>query len=132
MPMSKEFNEKLAMDLKLYKGHWILHMIDMWSRYTVSVFISRKKPSNVIEAMIKNCVKVFGVMGAIMTDNGGESTSHKMRVIASILNVRMYTTAGMSLFQNGLCEWVHAITNMMLVKLEAEHSSVELPTSSHG
>jgi hypothetical protein len=32
MPMVKEFNEKVAMDLKQYKGRWILHMIDMWFR----------------------------------------------------------------------------------------------------
>jgi hypothetical protein len=72
MPMAKEFNEKVSKDLKQYKGHWILHMIDMWSRYTVSVFIQRKRPSDIIDAIMKNWVGVFGVMGALMTDNGGE------------------------------------------------------------
>ena len=128
MPMAREFNEKLAMDLKLYNGRWILHMIDMWSRYTVSVFISRKKPSDVIDAMMKNWVGVFGVMGAIFTDNGGEFSSDEMREIASILNVRVCTTAGMSPFQNGLCERVHAVTDMMLAKLEADNKGVELST----
>ena len=42
MPMAREFNEKVAMDLKKWKGMWILHMIDMWSRFSVSVFIKRK------------------------------------------------------------------------------------------
>lgn len=109
MPMAKEFNEKVAMDLKQYKGRWILHMIDMWSRYTVSVFIQRKRPSDVIDAMMKNWVGVFGVMGAIMSDNGGEFSSDEMREIASILNIRLCTTAGMSPYQNGLCERVHAV-----------------------
>ena len=27
--MAHEFNEKVAMDLKQWKGRWILHMIDM-------------------------------------------------------------------------------------------------------
>ena len=41
LPMAHEFNEKVAMDLKKWKGRWILHMIDMWSRYTASVFIEK-------------------------------------------------------------------------------------------
>ena len=128
MPMAKSFNEKIAMDLKQYKGRWILHMIDMWSRYTVSVFITRKKPSCVIDAFMRNWVGVFGVMGSLMTDNGGEFSSDELREVSSILNIRVCTTAGMSPFQNGLCERVHSITDMMLLKLEAENSKVELET----
>ena len=128
MPMAKSFNEKVAMDLKQYKGRWILHIIDMWSRYTMSMFINRKKTSCVIDALMKNWVGVFGVMGSLLTDNGGEFSSDEMREITSILNIRLCTTAGMSPFQNGLCERVHAITDMMLLKLEAENSGVDLGT----
>ena len=128
LPMAKQFNEKVAIDLKKYKGRWILHMIDMWSRYTVSVFIERKKPSNVIDGLMKNWIGLFGVMGSLMSDNGGEFSSDEMREIASILNVRVCTTAGMSPFQNGLCERVHAVTDMMLMKLEAENKHIEPET----
>ncbi|CAG2239162.1 unnamed protein product [Mytilus edulis] len=128
MPMAKQFNEKVTIDLKQYKDRWILHMIDMWSRYTVSVFINRKKPTNVIEALMKNWVGIFGVMGALMSDNGGEFSSDEMREVASILNVKVCTTAGMSPYQNGLCERVHAITDIMLMKLEAENKNVESGT----
>ena len=48
--------------------------------------------------------------------------------MSSILNVRPYTTAGMSPHQSGLCEHVDAATDMMLTKLEAENSEVELET----
>jgi hypothetical protein len=34
----------------------------------------------------------------------------------------------MSPFQNGLCELVHAITDMMLIKLAAENKNVEIET----
>ena len=71
MPMATQFNEEVAMDLKQWKGRWILHIIDMWSRYTISVFINRKRPSDVINALMHQLVGVFGVMGSIMTDNGG-------------------------------------------------------------
>ncbi|CAG2236079.1 unnamed protein product [Mytilus edulis] len=104
LPMASQFNEKVAMDLKQWNGRWILHMIDMWSRYTVSVFIDRKKTTGVIEKMMTNWIGIFGVMGTILTDNGGEFSSDEMREVASILNVKVYTTAGESPFQNGLCE----------------------------
>ena len=81
-----------------------------------------------IDAMMKNWVRVFGVMGALMTDNGVEFSSEEMREIASIFNIRLCTTAGMSLLQNGLCERVHAVTDMMLIKLEAENRNVDIET----
>ncbi|ESO92708.1 hypothetical protein LOTGIDRAFT_175654 [Lottia gigantea] len=70
MPMASRFNEKVAMDLKLWWGLWILHIIDIWSRYTVSLFIARKRPCDVIDGLMGRWVAVFGVKGGIMTDNG--------------------------------------------------------------
>ena len=63
MPMAKEFNEKVAMGLKQWNGLWISDIIYMWSRYTVSVFISRKRPSDVIDSLMTNWLGVFGIMG---------------------------------------------------------------------
>ena len=128
MPMATKFNEKVAMDLKQWNDRWILHIIDMWSRYTLSVFVTRKKPSNIIDALMTHWVGKFGVMGALMTDNGGEFNSDEMREVASILNVQLCTTAGESPFQNGLCERVHAITDMMLLKLEADYGKMNSQT----
>ena len=112
------------MDLKQYKDLWMLHMIDMWSRYTLSVFIQRKKPCDVIYAMIKNWVLVFGIIVALMTDKGGEFSLVEMREIPSFRNNRFCTTVGMNSFQNGLCERIHAVTDMMLIKHEAEIRNV--------
>ena len=123
--MATKFNEKVAMDLKQWNDRWIFHIIDMCSRYTLSVFVTRKKPSNIIDALMTQWVGKFVVMGALMTDNGAEINSDEMREAASILNVQLCTTAGESPFQNGLCERVHAITDMMLLKLEAEYRKNE-------
>ena len=113
MPMASKFNEKVAMDLKQWNGRWILHIIDMWSRYTLSVFVDRKKSGNIIDALMTQWIGKFGVMKALMTDNGGEFNSDEVREITSILNVQLCTTAGESPFQNGLCERAHAIIDMM-------------------
>ena len=102
-------------------------MVTIYS-VTVSIFIERKKPSSVIDALMTDWIGQFGVMGALMTDNGGEFNSDEMREITSILNVQLYTTAGESPFQNGSCERVHAITDMMLAKLQAEYDKVNSQT----
>ena len=128
LPMASEFNEKVAMDLKQWKGRWILHIIDMWSRYTISAIINRKRPSDVVNALMQKWIGVFGIMGSIMTDNGGEFSSDEMREIMSILNVKVITTAAESPFQNGLCERVHSVTDRMLLKLEEENQKLDSQT----
>ena len=116
MPMASKFNEKVAMNFKQWNGRWILYIIDMWSRYTLSVFVDRKKPGNIIDALMTQWIGKFGVMKAQMTDNSAEFNSDETREITSILNIQRCTTAGESPFQNRLCERVHDITDMMLVK----------------
>ena len=47
LPVASEFGEVLTMDLKEVKVQnyrYILHMIDAFTRFTVSVFIRDKKP----------------------------------------------------------------------------------------
>lgn len=107
-----------------WEGRWILHMIDMWSRYTVSVLINRKRPSDIIDSMMTHWIAKFGIMKSVLTDNGGKFNSEEMRAVASILNIRVCTTAGESPFQNGLCERVHSVTDMMLTKLEDEQRQI--------
>ncbi len=117
-PMASHFNEKVAMDLKKWGDRWILHMIDMFSRFTVSVFVSQKRPTDIVEKVMKNWIGVFGMMGSIMTDNGGEFNSEEMRELGSVLNVVLCMTAGYSPLQNGLCERNHAVVDSMLLKLK--------------
>ena len=128
LPMASQFNEKVSTDLKQWNGHWLLHIIDIWSRYTLSDFINRKKPSDVIDALMQRWIAVFGTMGSIMTDNGGEFSSDEMREVASILNMRLITTAADSPFQKRLCERVHSVTDMMLLKLTEENKKTESET----
>ena len=101
LPMASDFNEKVCMDLKQWNNTWILHLVDMFSRFTVAVFVNRKRPRDIIDKMIKCWIGIFGIMGAVLTDNGGEFSADEMREIASILNIEVLTTAVESPFQNG-------------------------------
>merc|ERR1711954_623121 len=103
------------MDLKtLYTGQWILYMIDVFTRYTMAKLISRKLPSTIIEQLIQRWIAIFGVMGGIITDNGGEFTADELKEVGSLLDMRILSTGAESPFQNGLCERVHAVTDNMI------------------
>ena len=65
-------------------------------------------------------------MEGLLTDNGGEFNNDELRDIASVLNVRVLTTAGYSPFQNGTCERIHAVTDAMLTKLQEQYPKTSL------
>ena len=120
LPMANKFNDCVAMDLMHWGQRWILHLI-MWSRLTISKFVNRKKPSTIIDNIMIHWVGAgFGVMQAVLTDNDGEFSCDEMREVGSILNVEVRTTAAESPFQNGLCERVHSVTDMMFLKLQEQ------------
>ena len=57
-----------------------------------------------------------------------EFSSDVMPKVASILNVRLITTVADSPFQNGLCERVHSVADMMLLKLMEDNKKTEIQT----
>ena len=128
LPMAREFNEAVCVDLKLWKGKWILHMVDMHSRYIQSVWVPRKSSRDILDAIIESWCGVFGMMKIMLSDNGGEFTSEEIREVTSFLNIKKYTTAAESPWQNGLCERIHAITDQILSKLFEEYPNVKLQT----
>ena len=77
------------MDLKVLDNGYILHLIDTFTRFSVSVKINRKLPDTIVNAMMLKWVSVFGKMAAILTDNGGEFSSDMSREVASILDVTL-------------------------------------------
>ena len=126
LPMASRFNQKVAMDLKSWDSRYILHMIDMWSRYTISVFVNRKTPNTIIDAVLLHWIGYFGVMGTVLTDNGGEFRNDEMRAVCSVLNVEILGTAAESPFQNGLCEKNHQVVDLMLHKLIIDFPKIKL------
>ena len=72
LPLAKMFNDIVSLDLKNWGNGYILHIIDVWSRYSVSVFIPRKLPHLVIDQLMKRWRAIFGTMKSILSDNGGE------------------------------------------------------------
>ena len=68
--MATDFNDCVAIDLKYWKPNlWILHMVDVFSRFTQSVFITSKKPRAVIDAILTNLQSLF--------ENGSRTSGNK-------------------------------------------------------
>ena len=122
MPLASNFNKKVAMDLKSWKGKYILHLIDMLTRLGVSVFIRNKTPQEVVENVLQHWIGAgWGVMEGILVDNGGEFNNEEIREMSSILNIKISSTLGESPWSNGLCERNHQITDRMLEILVEEN-----------
>ena len=126
MPMANEFNEKIAIDLKVWKGGYILYMIDMFTRYTQAAFLTRKVPEQVVDAIMERWVANFGVPGAILNDNGGEFVNAEMQALKSELNVIDITTGAESPWQNGLCEKNHHTMDNILERIEMDYSKLSI------
>ena len=76
LPLASEFNECVAIDLKYWRENlWILHMVDVYSRFTQSVLITSKRPKVVIDAIILNWIGNFGVMKKLLSDCLGNSAT---------------------------------------------------------
>lgn len=124
LPMAKEFNEKVAIDLKKWNNKYILHMVDMFSRLTISCFIERKTPREVIDKIMEKWIGYFGVMRCILNDNGGEFTGNEIKEVKDILNVVDLTTGAESPWMNGLCEKNHALVDSMLERMVEDYPNI--------
>ena len=124
LPMAKEFNEKVAIDLKKWNNKYILHMVDMFSRLTISCFIERKTPREVIDKIMEKWIGYFGVMRFILNDNGGEFTRDEIKEVKDILNVVDLTTGAESPWMNGLCEKNHALVDSMLERMVEDYPNI--------
>ena len=129
LPRTEDFNEILSMDLKIWKGQYILYMIDTFSRYTIATVITRKKPANVIDAVFKYWITYFGTPGRVITDNGGEFTGEEMREVTSVLNVYKDTTGAEAPWQNGLNERNHALADNILQQVMRDFPELDLKTA---
>ena len=72
LPMAKEFNETLAMDLKELTGRgkklWFLHMIDLGTRYSAACIVTSKDKELIVGAIFKTWVSVFCTPRKVLVD----------------------------------------------------------------
>ena len=130
MPLASVFNELVAMDIKVIKGHKVLHMIDHATRYSMACPLKSKEPKEVLRVVMKHWVAYFGSPNSFLVDNGGEFDNDEYRDMAQNLNSVLRTTAAYSPWSNGLVERHNAILGEMVVKtLEDVQCSLDIAVS---
>ena len=121
LPLAHAFNDCLALDLKFlnirYRQYTVLHMIDIFSRFSQATLIPSKHKDMIVQAILKNWVSIFGVPQSIFSDNGGEFDNHLLRDVAELLGTRVITTAAYSPWSNGIVERHNAVLENMILKL---------------
>ena len=120
LPLASEFNEVVAMDLKMFEGKWILHLIDHLSRFSAASFINSKNPEEIIQKIFEIWISVFGPPQRFLSDNGGEFINKQFLDMCEQFNITVMTTAAEAPWSNGLCERHNAVLADMLQKTAAE------------
>ena len=127
LPMAKDFNHILSMDLKQWDNKcYILYFVDMFTRYTVGTVIKDKKPDTIIAKLFDDWIRYFTAPDMILTDNGGEFVNEAMKESCSVLNIYHATTAAYSPWQNGTCEKNHALNDCVISSLLRDYPKMPL------
>lgn len=133
LPPASEFGEVLTLDLKEIKVknfNYIFHMIDGFTRHTVSVFIPNKKPETIVNCLLTNWVGVgYGVPKKCWSDVGGEFCNNTMREVGEALGCVMDTGAGYSAWQNGINERNHSVVDRCYEKIVTDNPRMEPRTA---
>ncbi len=125
----KDFNDVVALDLKIFKGKYILYMVDCFTRYTVGTVIPSKDPQVVIKAMIKIWFRIFGKPAQLWFDNGGEFSNNTMMEVCSALDIKIHTTGSSSPWQNGIMEKNHYLVDNILEQVLRDNPELDLETA---
>ena len=119
--LSRIFNEVVTLDLFFYLGNPIIHLCDAATRFSRASVLPSKKKDTVINAICILWISLFGPPQTILSDNGGEFTSHDFREMGAKLNTTILSTATESPWSNGINERHHAIITNMLDRILDEH-----------
>ena len=130
IPLARDFNEVVAMDLKVWdmkKNIYFLHLIDMATRFSVSTIIYKKEKQVIIDKIIETWIGTgLGCPGKFLSDCGGEFANKDFLDMCENLNICVMNTAAESPFSNGLCERNHAVIDDMVHKMLADQPDCSL------
>ena len=117
LPMASKFQECVAMDLKFYAGHILLHLVDHETRLSASCVLPNKKPDTIISAVLRIWISVYGSCEKFLTGNGGEFANEEFLELSESFNIYVKVTAAESPFSNGLVERHNLTISEMLNKV---------------
>ena len=126
---SKDFNDVVAMDLKIFNNKYILYLVDCFTRYTLGTVIPSKDPQVVIKAIIKLWIRIFGKPNQFWFDNGGEFSNGFMTEVCSKLDIKIHTTGASSPWQNSYAEKHHYLVDNILSQVIVDYPELDFETA---
>ena len=130
MPLAKDFNDTVAMDIKVFdqgKGIYFQHMIDHKTRFSSAKMVRSKEKETVVKSVFTNWISVFGPPKKFMSDNGGEYVNSSFMDMCEKFDVHIVTTGAEAPWSNGLIERHHALLARNVDKIiEDTHCSIEI------
>ena len=133
MPVSNDFNQVVAMDLKVLKNGkgYILWMVDTFSKLIKGKFIIDKKPATIVEGIISTWIIGDGSgpghpTVSFYSDNGGEFLNEEVLDFAAAMDLEIKMTAAEAPWQNGIVERHHASADIIIEKYLTEDPSMDI------
>ena len=90
--LSRDFNAVISVDLKEINGFEILHLIDHATSYSAATIVKSKQKEEIVKAIFKIWITLFGPPNEILSDNGGEFNNDILRDFSDQLNILIRTT----------------------------------------
>ena len=131
LPIATRFNQVVAMDLhQLDNNLWYLHIICLFSRYSVAVSVRSKNAEVIAAKFLRHWIGTFGPPDeSILHDNGREFSNEVLQILAEKYNFSVRTTPAYSPFCNGICERHNSTLTRTLVKIREDHPKLDLDSS---
>ena len=127
LPLARQFNDVVAMDLKQFGEVYFLHFIDLFTRFSKSRVIKKKIPRLIIESIATEWIAAgFGPPKKFLVDNGGEFNNGEYRELAEQFNIEVCTTAAYSPWSNGICERNHYVVDVCVQKMMEDDPQMSL------
>ena len=126
--LSSHFNETVAMDLIEIKGKYVLHLIDMFSRYSAACSRNTKGQEAITDGILKIWITYFGKPAKFLADNGGEFANETYIDMCTTFSIEIMKTSAESPWSNGLAERHNGVLKLSILKT-VEESGCSLDTA---
>ena len=126
-PLATEFNDVVAMDIKVYKNTCILHLINHVTMFSAAAIVKSKQEEEIIKNIFKIWISIYGPPLKYFSDNGGELSNENYNEMWEVYNITVKKTVAEVAFSNDLVEEQNAVLEDMLLKTcEDKNFSMEI------
>eukprot|EP00301_Raphidiophrys_heterophryoidea_P026812 c9336_g1_i4.p1 GENE.c9336_g1_i4~~c9336_g1_i4.p1 ORF type:complete len:360 (-),score=69.55 c9336_g1_i4:278-1357(-) len=121
MPVSKDFNDVVAVDVAFFEGNDFLKIIDLSTRFMQAAWIPSKTSKVIAEVIEDKWISYFGFMSRILCDPGTENVSEEFQQFCEARGIELMTTAAQAPHSNGIVERHGGVLKETLKRLVAAH-----------